>query len=339
MKLKTRYIIYLALLSVIAWVVYLAREVLTPFLFAAIASYLLNPVVTFLTARLRLSRSLAITLVTLIIVLVLGLVLYVLGSKLISESRDFASDASLILHEVEQGQNSLPPEIKPLVTNLTESARNSLNISSQQVFRLFSGAINSILFILVFFLGLIYFLKEGGNMVEATQNLMPSNWKIEFAIISRRINQVLGNYLRAQFLLMLVMSVSVGLSLFILGAKYTLLLALAVGLAEVMPYVGPTIAFVSVFAVITLTGGVSRLALPPVYEAAIAIAIYFVLNQIQNYIISPQVTGRLVKLHPLLIITSVLVGGHLFGFLGIVLAVPIVASFKVTLEHILGLLD
>ena len=75
--------------------------------------------------------------------------------------------------------------------------------------------------------------------------------------------------------------------------------------------------------------------LPIYYEPVLIGLVYVLINQLENILIVPQVTGRMVRLHPLLILASVLIGGHLFGALGFLVAVPLVATVKVVVEHVL----
>lgn len=338
MATKPRYIVYVALLAIGGWFLYLGREVLPPFTFAAVFAYLLNPIVDFLSNRLRVPRSLAVLVVFLLIFFFLGSLGYFFGGRLVSESKDFAAEGKILLVNAQKEAADLPSWTAPYVHDLTETIKNSINFSSDEVVRFFSNALSSVVSFFTFLFILFYFLKDGRRFFESLENLLPGNSRIEFAIVSRKVNLILGNYLRAQFTLVTLMAAMVTILLSLWGTKYSLILGLVAGVAEIVPFVGPGFAFIAISLVVALTGGTGLLVLPTIQEGLIIGLSYLFLNQLQNSFISSQVTGRLVKLHPLLVLMAVLVGGHLFGVFGILFAVPVVAAFKVILDHLLDLL-
>lgn len=335
---KPRYIVYIALLALGAWFLYLGREVLPPFMFAAVFAYLLNPAVDLLTRRFRMPQTAAVLVVFLLILVFLGGLGYFFGGRLVSESKDFASEGKLLLINAQNEAAGLPKWTAPYVHDLTESIKNSINFSSDEIVRFFSNALSSVVSFFTFLFILFYFLKDGKRFFESLENLLPGNSKIEFAIVSRKVHLILGNYLRAQFTLVTLMAVMVTVLLSLWGVKYSLILGVLAGVAEIVPFVGPGFAFVAISLVVALTGGSDLVSLPAVQEGLVIGLSYLFLNQLQNSFVSSQVTGRLVKLHPLLVLVAVLVGGHLFGIFGILFAVPVVAAFKVILEHLLDLL-
>ncbi len=324
MPIKVRYLAYFILIAIIGGCLYLGREVLTPFIFALIFAYLLGPLVTFLSDRLKFPRELAIILVYLILLLVVIIGGSMATRKLITEVRDFT-------HEI----NTLrfPDWSLVYAPEIAIALRNSINFSSQQAVKILSGTISSIASLFVFLLALFYFLKEQRKFSAGLERLLPPQYRIEFAIVARKVQQVLGNYLRAQIFLVVFMAAFGIILFYFLGAKYALTMGIIIGLAEIVPIVGPIIAFTLIVAITMVSSNVD------VFKIAAVGFSYLLLNQLENILVVPQVTGRMVKLHPLLILISVLIGGHLFGAVGFLLAVPLVASFKVITNHILDLLD
>lgn len=338
MNLKPRHIVYVALLALGIWFLYLGRAVLPPFIFAAVFAYLLNPIVNFISQKTRLPRTGAVLIVFLVILTSLAMSGYFLGGRLAFESKEFASDGKLFLTNAQHEAAGLPSWTAPYVSDLTASVKNSINFSSEEIVHFFSNAISSLVSFFIFLFVLFYFLKDGKRFFESLENLLPGNSKIEFAIVSRKVNQILGNYLRAQFAMVILMSTVVTILLSLWGTKYALILGLVAGIAEIVPFVGPGFAFVTISLVVSLTGGTGLLSWPTIQEGILVGLSYLLFNQLQNNFITPQVTGRMIRLHPLLVLACVLVGGHLFGIVGVLFAVPVVAAFKVVLEHLLDLL-
>lgn len=337
--MEKRYWIYLTaglLAAAAVWIFYLSREVLSPFIFAGIFAYILNPIVTLLSKKAHLPRSAAILVVYVAIVGLITVLSVYTGRQIVAETREFAREAKVILNDIEAGRTEFPLWLEPYIGEISQSVRNSVNISSQQVIRFFSGALSSILNIFIFVLTLFYFLKEGGEAVAYLRNLCPPDKRKQLAVAVGKINQVLTNYLLAQLSLVLLMSTVTTLVFVLLGVKYALILGIIVGLAELVPVIGPTVALVTVVFISTIGGGAGALDLPVYYEPVIVGLAYLLINQLENILIVPQITGRMVALHPLLILASVLIGGHLFGAIGFLVAVPLVASAKVVLEYVYG---
>jgi predicted PurR-regulated permease PerM len=341
MKLKSKYLIYLLITGISAWFLYLAREILAPFVLAAVFAYLLNPLVSILDQRLKIRRDLSIFIVYLVIFAVLIFAGGVIGRKLVQETRDFAAEARVNLTILERGEEiaNLPDWVAPYVPELITSLRHSVSFSSQQAVKVFSGAIESLAALFVFFMGLFYFLKDGQKFFGQIEKLFPGGSRIEFGIVIRKVNQILGNYLRAQSLLIGIMFIANFVAFSLLGSKYSLIIGLVAGLAEIIPIVGPTAAFLFILLVTIISGGLPNIGLQVFYEIPLAGLIYLLINQLENALVVPQITGRMVALHPVLVLLSVLIGGHLFGALGFLVAVPLVASVKVILDHILDLAE
>lgn len=187
---------------------------------------------------------------------------------------------------------------------------------------------------LIFLFSAFYFLKEGRGVFDKALNYIPNDYRVEVDILTRKINSVFGGYLRGILLLIFIVTVLTYISLTILGVRFALIIAIFSGFAEVIPFIGPiTAGIVAVIA--ALLNGVSNFPLTPV-QAAIAVAIiYFIIRQFQDYVVTPQVMGKIVGLHPVVILFSVLAGEHLWGPMGFILAVPIAASIKILFEYYL----
>jgi predicted PurR-regulated permease PerM len=123
-----------------------------------------------------------------------------------------------------------------------------------------------------------------------------------------------------------------------LGIKYALTLAILTGFLEIIPYVGPVVAG-SLAAGVAFVNGQNRFGLDPTTAALIVIGAYVILRHLEDYFVIPALYNRLTKVHPLVVIFSVLAGGHLFGVLGLILAVPVAATVKVIFEYFLGRRD
>lgn len=328
-----RHFFYLAVGILAVLLAYFSREILAPFVLAAIFAYILNPLVSFLSRRTRLPRVWSVALVYVILIGILTAVILNVGVRLIEESDQFAKEAKVLLRETSSQTAALPYWFQPVAVDILESVRSSLLLPQKRVVAYLPGALNRTISVLVFLVATFYFLKDGHRFLESILGLFPNKLRQELELIMQKINKVLGDYLRGQLFLILIMSVLTYVGLLLIGVRYALILSIFTGFAEIIPFVGPLLA-AGVAVTVAVSDQFSRITPSPFLDAVAVASLYTVLRQIEDLFIIPQVMGRMTKLHPLAILVSVLVGGHLFGMVGFLVAVPIVASLNVVLGHI-----
>lgn len=169
-------------------------------------------------------------------------------------------------------------------------------------------------------------------MSDKALHLVPNDYKIEIEILLRRINSILGGYLRGQIFLVFFVSVVLFIFLTILGVKFSLILAVFSGFAEIVPIIGPIVA-VTVAALVGFLGGTASFGLSSIQLAVAIIIIYTVVRQVQDYFVTPYVMGKVTQLHPLIILFAVIAGGHTGGVIGLILAVPIAGVVRIIFEY------
>lgn len=337
-KITPRQIAYFAAGSAVVWLLYLSRSAMTPFLLAAGFAYILNPLVQLLTQRVKLPRTFSVSLIYIALIALLTTVVLVVGGNLTQESQEFSREARTLVIQTNEQISALPGWLQPVATEAFDSARASLTFSNRRMGTFLPGALNRTLSVLVFLVASFYFLKDGQNFLRSFLNLLPKNISAEVTIVLDKINRVLGNYLRGQLVLVVIMSTLTYVGLSIIGVKYALIISVFTGFAEIIPYIGP-VAAGAVAMFVAYTDQISRLNLEPMMELLVVALLYFVLRQLEDLFVIPQVMGRMTKLHPLLVMFAVLAGGHLFGVVGFVVAVPIVASIRVILDHLLSVAE
>lgn len=338
MKVETKHLVYLSLFVLIGWVLYIGRAVLTPFVVAAIFAYLLNPLVNLLSHRTKLPRALSITVIYIVLIGAIAVLFLNLGAHLAEESSEFAREAQVFIQQADSQIINLPVWLQPTVRDVFDSVRASLLWPHGRVITYLPGAVNRTISILVFLIATFYFLKDGRLSVGNFLAMFPDHARKEIAIIGEKISKVLGYYLRGQLLLIAIMSTLTYVGLLLIGVRYALILSVFTGFAEIIPLVGPVVA-AGVTILVAYTDQFSRIGANPLGDAVAVAALYTVLRQMEDLFIIPQVMGKLTKLHPLVVLASVLVGGQLFGVIGYVIAVPVIASIRIIYEHLFDLLD
>lgn len=180
---------------------------------------------------------------------------------------------------------------------------------------IFGGLVSFFFVVVISF----YLSLERDAVQRFLTSFTPSDHREYVADLWRRIQRRLGRWLQAQFILAVFMGVSTFIILTVLGSPFALTLGILAGFLEIIPIIGPIVAA-------TLMLGI--VALDSVVLALIAVAVYVLLQQVEQNLIIPAVMSRVVGLNPLIILVSVLVAAELAGMWGIVLAIPLVAILR-----------
>ncbi|MEM4270524.1 MAG: AI-2E family transporter [Candidatus Pacearchaeota archaeon] len=333
-RLRTLFFVFLGLTTLSF--LYIEREILVPFILAAIFAYIFNPIVDFFSNKIRLPRTLTIFIIYVLIISGIVSLGTAITRQVLHESKDLTQFTANITSLTKEQINLLPSWLKPEVENMLSSLdlKKSKFFSATSIINIFPRAFSGVVNTIIFLFSAFYFLKEGRKIFNTILHYVPKEYRIEAEIIIRKINNVFGGYLRGILILMFVVFVLTYIALTILGVRFALILALIAGFAEIVPFIGP----ITAGAIASLTvflNGTSNFPLTPLQGALFTALIYFLIQQFQNYLVSPQIMGRMVGLHPVVILFAVISGEHLWGPMGFVLAVPIAATLKILLDFYL----
>lgn len=328
-RLRTAFFIILTLLA--GWFLYVEREILAPFVLAAIFAYIFNPVVSFLSSKIKLPRAISIILIWAVIIAILSISGMFVIRRAIAEFSGLKEYLEEWTYLARDQVAILPEFVRPTLNEGLSSLQRAFVTTSISLFSVFPQAVSGIISFFIFLLSSFYFLKEGGNIFDKFLNLVPRDFRVEIEILLRRINLVLGNYLRGQLLVILTSFLLFFTFYTILGVKYALVLALISGILEVVIWIGPLVSGTVAVVVVFLTGA-SNFELNNLQATLVVIVGNFIIRQVQDAVVTPNIMGRVVKLHPLVILFAVLAGGHIAGILGLLLAVPVAAVIRILLE-------
>jgi predicted PurR-regulated permease PerM len=332
MTLRLRSAFFIATGILVLWFLYFERAILTPFILAAIFAYIFNPIVNFFSHWLKLPRTLSVLIIYLVIISIVVLSAITLSKRVVEESSELGNQVTIITNTAKQQVSSLPEWARPTLNDALKTFQTTKTISFSSIFSVFPRAFSGIISLIIFLFAAFYFLKEGRNMSDRALNFVPNDYKIEVEILLRRINSILGGYLRGQVFLVFFVALILFICLTILGVKFSLILAVFSGFAEIVPIIGPIVA-ATVAALVAFLGGTANFGLSPIQLAIAIIIVYTVVRQVQDYFVTPYVMGKITQLHPLIILFAVIAGGHTAGVIGLILAVPIAGIVKIIFEY------
>lgn len=313
---------------------YLIRSTLTPFILAAVFAYLLNPLVTLLV-NFKLSKNISVVLIFLSVISLISYFITELGFVLVKEAREMSLELRGISYLINNGLNNLPDWLKNYIFESLGNINLQNYFSVESVLPYFSGAFSGVFSLFTFLVSFFYFLRDGDLFISKIKEIFGISYSEKPKEIFKKITNVLNEYLRGYIILIFIMGLIYFILLSFLGVKYATILAIIGGLAEVVPVIGP---FFAGFLAVTISvfDGFSPFGLPAHYEGVVVIALYLLINQIESIFIIPHLLGRATKLHPLLIIFSVIAGGYLYGIIGTILAIPAAAVIRIILSSLLS---
>lgn len=332
---------FLLLFFIVLFVFYLLRPIwlpiihifmtaISPFIVAAFISYLLHPLVE-KVHREGIPRGLAIGLIYLMFFGVVGYGLFKGIPVFINQMIDVAERApemaelyrNYIVRFHSQTSNwpfGLHERLEQIINTMEMKLSSFVNVLIEGL----SGLSDFFLFVVLIPLISFYLLKDADRIIAFGLKLFPKKTRGTIKQFLTDIDHSLGGYLRGQLLVCSIIGTFAAILFWFFGMNYPLLLGIIIGVTNIIPYFGPLIGAVPALlvAVTISTSMVIKVAI-----------IIIVLQFLEGNVISPIIMGKTLKLHPLVIIFALLVGGEIGGILGLILAVPILAFLKVAITH------
>ncbi len=306
-----------------------AQEVITPFVWAGVFAYVFGPLVGAAQRRTGARRGLVVT----GLFIVVGLFLYGVGRVLlpimVGQLIELRRGLPAVINNVE-AQVLVAVEgtgFESVAVGVFDQAGDVANVVANNLIPLAMGVLSSFVRVLVFVIALFYFLRDGPRLGGALRQFLPSGQREELLRVLGRINSVLGQYVRGQVILIAIMGTATTLGLSVLQVPFSALLGSITGVVETVPIVGPISA--GALAVLVAFGHPAPFGWTQVGYAAVVAIMYTILRHVEDYFVIPQVIGRIVELHPLLVIFALFTGGAIAGLLGLLLAVPVAASSRI----------
>lgn len=321
------------------WLLWLLSPILTPFAVAALLGWLGDPLVDRLQRAGR-SRNTAVIIVFALMALLLALVLVLLVPLIESQIstlieslpryRLWFTGVAIPWIEARSGMQiaawlDLSHLIELMRSNWERAggvATTVLGYVSRSGFALI-GMLTSIVLIPVI---TFFFLRDWDLLVGRVASMVPRDHIGTVTRLARESSDVLGGFLRGQFLVMVILGVMYGIGLWAVGLDLGILIGIIAGLLTFVPYLGPTSGVVlGVLAALMQYGDWKHVAG--------VLAVFGVGQLIESYWLTPKLVGDRIGLHPVAVIFAVLAGGQLFGFLGMLLALPMAAVVNVLLRY------
>lgn len=323
--------------------IYLLGPVLTPFVTAALLAYLGDPLVDrierFRVGSRRIGRTWGVVFVFLFMTLILTLAILLLVpmlerqiSRLINELPRYLAwfqDIALPWITAHMGIDSPSLASDQLVAMLREHWQSAGGIAASVL----TGVSKSGMAVIGWLLNLVlipvvafYLLRDWDVLVERVRTMIPRANEPTVSRLAHESDVVLGAFLRGQLMVMLALAAMYSIGLTLLGLDLALLIGLIAGLISFVPYLGTIVGLGA--AVIA-----SLVQFGELWHVVGVLAVFAVGQTVEGFVLQPLLIGDRIGLHPVAVIFAVMAGGQLFGFIGVLLALPIAAVLMVLLRH------
>lgn len=304
---------------------WISRHVLTWVFIALFLTLALNPAVDWLERRLG-RRGAATAIVFVMVLIGVALIGWLFVPILVDQVNSFAQKVPDYLDDLTKGRGRLGflQEKYHLVDRardaLDEGGASKLFGLSGTALAIAKGVVNAVLATVTIIFLTIFMLLEGRNWVERFFSLLKPESRPRWQRVGHDIYRTVGGYVTGNLAISLIAGTLTAIVLAIMGVPFAIALGLVVGILDLIPLAGATIAAI-------IVGAVAFLHSIP---AGIVVIVFFIVyQQIENHILQPVVYGRTVQLSPLVVLISVLIGAELAGVLGALAAIPVAGAIQV----------
>ena len=323
----------LVIFALIGAFLYAARRTIELLIFAIFLAYLIEPVVSRIQRWPKISRgsrALAIAEVYIVVAMVVTGLIMGFGPEIASQSRNLLSGAPELLNEASWGKlirkisssHGWSYHTQVELEHLVLQHRTEILSGIHQVAAKVEGALTNIFWVVLVPILAIFILHSGRQFAEAGIRMLRLRPRRRTFLkgLLRDINEMAAHYVRAQVLLAAISIPVYTLVLVASGMQYGLVLGLLAGALEFIPLVGPLVAAISILGVAFLTG-----------YGYLWVLVLFLggWRILQDYVNSPHIMQRTVKLHPFAVIIAVLAGGEIAGIIGVFLSIPVAATLQI----------
>jgi len=308
-EISHRTIIFTVLFLLFLWTVYLIRDIILQFFVALLIMAILNPIVSKLSRR-KIPRAISIIVVYFLAIALIGLAVGGIIPALVEQTGSFASDLPRYLANLKAG---------PFGEQILKELLSVLATLPAQIVKASVSFFSNLLSVLTVLILAFYLLLVREKLDEQLGSLFGAEKVRDVGKMLDVLEKKLGGWTRGQMTLMVLVGVATYIGLIILGIPFALPLAIVAGLLEIIPYLGPIISGIPAVII--------GLGISPLMGIAAA-ALYFLIQQVENYVIVPKVMEKSVGVSPIITLLALAIGSRLAGLVGILIAVPVFITIR-----------
>lgn len=317
--------------SVFTPFIIILQSVLLPLLLSGFLFYICLPFQKILEKN-KIPRWGSITLIFIGLIIIIGVVIGYIGPLIAEQIENLINQIPALQHEVQHIINFSLDQMERLPNDVTDRINKMVQSMSDSTANVLSNSLSyltsfiSTLFLLImvpFFL--IYMLKDHERFIPFIAKLFKGERKVFIVDLLKDLNDTLKSYIQGQVTVSIILGIILYIGYSIVGLNYTLLLVMFACVANMIPFLGPWMAFAP-------AGIIGIIQSPTIFIWVCIITL--IAQQLEGNVITPNVMGKSLNIHPLTIIVVILAAGNLGGFVLILVAVPLYAVIKTIVRNV-----
>jgi predicted PurR-regulated permease PerM len=307
-------------------------SIFVPLLAGGILFYVTEPLQRLLEKRFKFKRWTSILAIVLLMLILIFIAISWVApyltkqiTLLIDNIPSLFGMASEGIDKLLRNRENLPPQVTSAINDFIDSLQDYAVLTSKLILDVLTIIINWALLLILIPFFFIYMLKDHEKFQPKIYNIFSGDTREWVKQTLKDINDVLSSYVQGQMLVSAILAILMFIGYKIIGLEYALLLCILAFFLNMVPFIGPWMAFLPAFFI--------GLVHEPM-QALWVCVITLVVNQIDSNFVTPNVMGKSLDIHPLTVITVILAAGNILGFIGILLGVPIYAVIKVIVINV-----
>lgn len=331
MSLRTQVLIWVGFFAVTILMVWVFRPILLPFVLGLILAYLLNPLVN-MVQRLRIARPWATAIVLLLVIAVITVIFVILVPPLAEQAVDLLAGLPGYVSDLQEMAQSIVPQLAEwlgpermaqLEASIADIAGRSVEFAGSLTAQLAASGlnvINTIALLIITPVVAFYLLIDWEGMLKRVDDLLPRDYAEEIRGVLNDIDRAMAGVIRGQGSVVLVLCVYYATALTTVGLSYGLAIGLIGGVLSFIPYVGFAVGFV-----LSMTVALVQFWPDQWLFILIVFGVYLIGQFLEANVLYPKLVGQSIDINPVWLMFALFAFGLLFGFLGLLLAVPLTA--------------
>lgn len=313
------------------WFLWYVHDVVAIFIASLLLSSLIEPFAATLHAR-HIPRALAVLIVYTVLLTLVSILTVLLVPAVSTQGGQLLNSVSTSFTGVAHSFGSLQTftEAHGLADNFSSSLTSLQEAFGQSVGSIFStvkGVVGGVVATFIVMVLAFYMVVEEEKVRKYFRSLAPIEYQPYVGHLMKKVQKKMGEWLRGQLILALVVGTLIFIGLSILGVPYALLLALIAGVLEVVPYVGPVLSLIPALII--------GFAQSPILGLAVVL-LYVLVQQIENHVLVPKIMQTVTGLNPIISILALLIGIKVAGLVGAIFSIPLAMIGVVVLEDLFG---
>ena len=312
-------------------IIIIFKTILVPLLLGGVLYYVTEPIQRYMEKK-GAPRWASITTIFILLIGLLGGLLLLIGNPITQQVNNLVKNAPYLGEKIEElanyildNRDNLPPQVSEFVTTISNSIQEITVTASKYLVSFVSGAVSATFTLILVPFFFIFMLKDHEKFAPNIYGIFTGPRREWLKEVLSEIDTVLRSYVQGQVLISFILATMMLIGYLIIGLEYALLLAIFAFFMNMIPFIGPWVSLVPAVIVALLQD--------PVLAIWVCV-ITLVAQQVESNLVTPNIMGRSLDIHPLTVISLVLAAGNIAGFIAIIVAIPTYAVLKVIVVNI-----